>query len=333
MGFARVTSDASVSASFNSSGGIVSARRIGTGQYEVGFRDLGAIGGHAAQGNVQVVAEGTNNLRCQFRGTAIGISQFVYVDCHAPDASFANAAFSVLFYRAPMPAPSSRPANHAYTFVEANGSIPSNGWDYNSSGVHNTIVKTGIGRYEVHITNGTAINASVMVTPADAAQPGNVCSVVSWSAGRVRVECRSPAGVLEDTRFSFSFATSGPTIDQQGAHAWFDGSRAHPTYSAANGKYSYCSPASIVASRVGSLTTVTVSGDLGSWDGTPFLHVPFASPYGSAGYCKIESSTSAGAAPAWTGTSMVRCYAPNGSMIAAPRFTFTDITSEAAGPC
>jgi hypothetical protein len=232
-----------------------------------------------------------------------------------------------------MPAPSTRVANHAYMLVLEDGSFPSNGWDYNSSGVHNSVVRTSVGRYRVNIANSSPINASVMLTPAGPDQPGNVCGVMGWSAGRVTVECRDPAGALEDTRFSLSYTVSGPTIDQQGAHAWFDGTRASPSYSAANGKYSYCSPATITASRTGPLTTVTVSGDLGSWDGSPFLHAPFVSRYGAAGYCKIESATSSGAAPSWTGTSTVRCYGPDGTVVTSPKFTFTDVTSEAAGPC
>ncbi len=59
----------------------------------------------------------------------------------------------------------------------------------------------------------------------------------------------------------------------------------------------------------------------------------FASKYGAAGYCKIESSTASGAAPSWTGTTRVRCYDATGTVVATPKFTFTDVTNNPSGPC
>ena len=337
MGFARVAADGAVTARFSSAGGTVSATRYATGRYYINFVGLGTSPISPYAGNVQIVAEGANNLRCNLPGTLIlsDVSR-VYVDCVAPDASFADAAFSVLYYRAIMPAPNSIPTYAAYTIVWANGTLYQNlGWeyDYNSSGVHNTVARVATGVYRVNITNGSAVNASVMVTPADQAHPGNVCSVLSWSAGRVWVECRDRTSTLADTTFSLSYSTSGPTVDQQGAHAWFNGSVAHASYSAALGRMTTCSPASIAAYPVGSRAGVTVSGDLGSWDAAPFVHLPFASKYGSAGYCKVESTATSGVAPSWAATSVIRCYNPDGSVVATPLFTFTAVTNEVTGPC
>lgn len=66
-----------------------------------------------------------------------------------------------------------------------------------------------------------------MLTPADRDQPGNVCAVTYWTSGTIYVECRDRTGAYEDTGFSISYAVSGPTIDQQGAHAWFNGTAIH----------------------------------------------------------------------------------------------------------
>jgi hypothetical protein len=336
MGFARVASTGVVGDSFNSeSGGTVFATRSSAGRYRVNFTLLATSSiEDSSLGNVQVVAEGTDNVRCQLDGTTTSFPTLtVHVDCHAADSTFADSAFAVLFYRYVMPAPNSFVANHAYTMIDRDGTIPTPRVDYNSSGTHNSATRTGVGSYTVTIPNALSVNASVMVTAADYPQPGNVCSVTFWGAGSIQIQCRDRFGNLDDTRFSLSYAVSGPTHDQQGAHAWFNGAFAHTTYSAAYGMYSWCSPASVSAGRSGSLATVVVSGDLGSWDATPFVHVPFASTYGSAGYCKIESSTSSGAAPSWTGTSTVRCYSATGAVAAQPMFTFTDVTNNPAGPC
>jgi len=78
---------------------------------------------------------------------------------------------------------------------------------------------------------------------------------------------------------------------REGGHAWFDGTSASPPFSDALGKVEGCSPASVTGSRVGTLATVVVAGDLGPWDATPFVRASFASSYGMAGYCKVASES------------------------------------------
>ena len=334
LGFARVTAAAGVVTSFNKGGGTVTATRTSAGTYRVDFPGLGSTAfGDAWFGNAQIVAEGTNSVRCQLDSVvSVAPALTVLVDCFAATGARADTAFAVEYHRYAMPAPNSRPAYHAYSLVAYNGHV-ANLLDYNASGVHNSVARTAAGRYTVNITNATALNASIMLTPADRDQPGNVCAVTYWTSGTIYVECRDRTGAYEDTGFSISYAVSGPTIDQQGAHAWFNGIVASPTYSAALGKVSWCSPASVTGSRSGSLATMVVSGDLGSWDAAPFVHTGFASKYGSAGYCKVESSTASGSAPSWTGTTTVRCYDPAGAVVATPQFTFTDVTNNPTGPC
>lgn len=337
MGFARATGTGGLVSSFNSAGGTVTVSRLDEGTYRVDFPGLGSSStADGAHGNTQIVAEGTSNVRCQFNSSGGTPNLFVLLDCYAPDSARADSAFAVLYYRYAMPAPSAHPANHAYSLVSSLG-VVSPSLDYNASGVHNTVTQPGVGRYTVNIPNALAINASVMVTPSGFFEPGNVCSVSSWSSDlvsvSVSVECRNPLGNLENTKFSISYAVSGPTLDQQGAHAWFNGTSASSTYSAALGKVSYCSPASVTGTRSGSLATMVVSGDLGSWDSGPFVRASFVSKYGTAGYCKVESASSAGTAPSSTGTTTVRCYSATGTVIATPVFTFTHATNNASGPC
>jgi hypothetical protein len=339
MGFARIamgpTGNAILGSSFNSAlSGTALVTTAGTGgSYSVTFNSLGiasAVGGDG--GNVQVTAEGTSNVRCRIINWGGAPNLVVNVQCNAPDGSFAATPFAVGFYRKTMPAPTGFPANSAYVWVTAAGTTFAS-WNYNSSGVANTVVTTPPGNYHIIIPNATFLNASVMVTPYGGAMPGNVCSIVTWGAGFADIECRNRLGALADTAFSFSYSTSGPAPSQQGGHARFDGTTVLAGFSRADGKISVCSPASVTGSRTGSLATIFVAGDLGPWDASPFVRASFVSPRGAAGYCKVESLTAAGAPPMSVGTTTVRCYTATGVVDVVPEFTFTHETSDASGPC
>lgn len=261
----------------------------------------------------------------------------VSVQCSTPGGTVTASAFSVLYFRYAMP-PSTNmlSTTAAYMWRPAGATGVAAGqpfWDYNSTGTHNTVSGSG-GSYSITIPGATANNASMMVTSyGGTAATGAVCSIVGWGMPSVSIECRDAANHLVDSAFSFSYSTTGPARSQQGAHAWFDGSAANTSYSAALGKVEGCSAASVTGSRAGSLVTLVVSGDLGSWDATPFLRASFASGYGAASYCKVESLTASGAAPSSTATTTLRCYDPTGAVIATPQLTFTHATSDAAGPC
>jgi hypothetical protein len=337
MGFARVGDTGAVAVAFDSASTSPSPVAVShsTGSYTVTFANLAAASlTDATGGDVQLTAEGTTSVRCRVLGWGGSPDLSVSVQCTQPGGALADSGFTVLFYRDTMPAPNSFPSGAAYSWVTAMGGVSAL-YDYNASGTHNTVTKT-TGRYTLTIPGAQAVNASMMVTPYGGTGAGAVCSIVSWGAGSssavVNVECRDAANQLADSAFSFSYATTGPTLDQQGAHAWFNGSIAHPTYSAALGKIEGCSPATVTGSP-GSVVTMTVSGDLGSWDASPFLRASLASKYGAAGYCKVESLTASGVAPSSTATTTLRCYDPTGAAIPSPQLTFTHVTSDAAGPC
>jgi hypothetical protein len=332
MGFARITEGGGVGPS-----SVPVSVTHSTGSYFVTFSGLAAASlTDATGGNVQLTAEGTSNVRCRVLNWGGSPDLSVSVQCNQPGGALADSGFAVLFYRGTMPAPTSFPAGAAYSWVTAAGGV-SPIYDYNASGAHNTVTKT-TGSYTLTIPGATAVNASMMVTPYSGSGAGAACSIVNWFAASspsrviVNIACRDTANQPIDSAFSFSYATTGPTIDQQGAHAWFDGSAANPGWSAALGKIEGCSPASVTATA-GSPVIVTVSGDLGSWDTSPFLRASLASKYGAAGYCKVESLTASGVAPNSTAITKLRCYDPTGAAIASPLFTFTHLTSDAAGPC
>jgi hypothetical protein len=330
MGFARVTAGGGLVAQFTSTGGAVTVSHGATGVYGVTFPGLGDP---VSGGNVQIAAEGTGTARCRVSSWGGSPNLTASVRCTSPTGTLTDTPFAALFHRYTMPAPNSWPINAAYAYVTSSGSISST-WDYNSSGTHNTATKTGAGAYTVNLAGATVPqNASMMVTSYGGIDPGALCSISSWGGNHVYVSCVSSTGAAVDSAFSFSYATSGPTLDQQGGHAWFDGATTPAGYRAALGKVSWCSPASVTGSRAGALATVTVSGDLGPWDGDVFRRASFVTNYGSAGYCKVESLSATGAAPASNGITTVRCYTPAGAPIAVPRFTLTHVTSDATGPC
>ena len=338
MGFARIDAAGGVVNAFDSLSASPTPVSVthSPGAYAVTFANLAAPSPltDATGGNVQVTAEGTNNTRCRIINWGGTPNLTVNVQCNLTDGTLADSPFAVLFYRNTMPAPSGGRASAAYSWVTAAGAI-SPFWDYNDSGVHNTVTKT-TGFYHLTLSNALPINASMMVTPYGGSAPGAACSITSWAPGGtnivVNIECRNNVNQLVDSAFSFSYASTGPTFEQQGAHAWFDGTGASPTYSAALGKLISCSPASVTGSP-GAVVTMTVSGDLGSWDSSPFLRASFSSKYGSAGYCKVESLTVSGAPPSTTAETKIHCYDATGASVASPRLTFTHVTSDAAGPC
>ncbi|TMQ04685.1 MAG: hypothetical protein E6J90_23515 [Deltaproteobacteria bacterium] len=337
MGFARITpagSGCRVATGFDSASNLSSAVTVSCtpGHYAVNFAGLGTTSGADGDGGqAQVTAEGTDNTRCRVMSWGGSTNLTVNVECNTPGGTAADSPFAVLYYRSTQPSSNTQPANAAYTWRPAGGAFWPY-WDYNSSGTHNSVTTLATGQYRVTIPHATFINASMMVTAYNGTSGGAVCGILGWGSGYADVECRNSSNQLVDSGFSFSYATTGPTIDQQGAHAWFNGTSADPSYSAALGKVT-CSPASVTGSRSGSLVTIIVSGDLGSWDASPFLRASLSSGYGGANYCKVETLTVSGVAPNSTATTTLRCYDAAGTEIAAPRLTFTHVTSDASGPC
>jgi hypothetical protein len=314
----------------------------GAGNYTVTLPGMGTIGNaDATGGHVQLTAEGTGNARCRilsWLSPLLSSDLNVSVQCTTPAGALAASGFAVLYFRYNMPSPSTFATSAAYLWRPENGA-PALHYDYNSSGTHNTFSGSN-GSYSVLVPHASAVNASMMVSSyGGSAVAGPVCSIVSWSTVAspvpgvsAGIECRNTANQLVETAFTFSYSTTGPAQWQQGAHAWFNGSVASPMYSSALGKVEGCSAASVTGSG-GTVVTMTVSGDLGSWDASPLLRASFASRYGAAGYCKVESLTTSGVAPSSTATTALRCYDATGAVVAAPRLTFTHATSDAAGPC
>lgn len=335
MGFARVRADGVILEQLNSASAASATvtHTPGSGLYTMSFPGLAS----GFNGHVQITAEGTGNHRCRSMGwSPSGTTQQMTVQCNLAGGAVADAAFAVLFFRYQQPTTLTDFATAAYLWVTggASPSAPA-GYNYNASGRLNTVVRNGAGNYTVTIPKGSAFNASMMVTAYNGSG-APFCQIGNWGSSTdttINVRCWNTAGVAADSDFALSYSTTGPTMSQQGAHAWFDGTSASSFYSAALGRIMGCSSASVTGSRSGNLASVVVQGDMGPFDASPFQRASFVNGYGSTPKsCKVESRTASSSGSNSTSTSTVRCYDGAGAEV-VPVFTFTEATSEAAGPC
>jgi hypothetical protein len=332
LGFARVTATGALVTSFDSTTTVwaTTAHAAGTGRYTVTFPGLAAN-----DGNAQVTAEGDGSERCRLVGwyPSAGNEQ-VTVQCSTPSGAPADSAFAVSFFRYAFPTTTNTfPTEVAYSWV-SNGAA-STWYDHNSSGHHNVVTPGPAGTYTVFIPQASYQNASVMVSAYGGAS-ANFCQVGGWypaSGGtNLTVYCFDPSGAPANSDFAFWYSLTGPTMDQQGAHAWFSGGAPSASYSSGMGKYD-CDSVAITGSVASGVATVNVSGDLGTWDANPYRRASFVVGYGYAPtYCKVPSMSAWGAAPSSTSSTQVRCYSATGTPV-TPTFTFTELTSDAAGPC
>lgn len=343
MGFARVSAAGAVlvaptensgpsPVAFNSSGNAVTTARTGVGTYTIGFAGLAAPAGAGQGGNVQVAAEGGSNVRCRVASwNSAGVS--ISVQCEQPGGALADSPFAVLFVRNGMPAVNSLPTSSAYAWVDTIGRAPS-AYNYNSSGQANTAARVS-GRTVVHVPGAISGNASILVSTYSGAA---ICGVAGWGVALgggvdITVDCRTSANAQVFSAFTVSYATSGPAPGQQSAHTWFNGTGAEPSLTAALGKVSGCSPASVSVVTAGALTNVIVDGDYGAWDSSAFLRVSFAPGYAIGSYCKVETLSVTRIAGVPRAITAIRCYDATGAVIAAPWFPFTHLTSDGSGPC
>jgi hypothetical protein len=76
-----------------------------------------------------------------------------------------------------------------------------------------------------------------------------------------------------------------------------------------------------------------VQGELSAFDGGAFPRASFVNGYGSSPKsCKAESRTVSSGGGSSTSITKVRCYDGAGVEV-VPVFTFTEVTSDAQGPC
>jgi hypothetical protein len=194
--------------SFNSTGGGIHIRRLGTGRYRVTFFGLGSF---ATQGTVDVTAEGLQPEQCtvvSWGPDSTHANLLVNVDCFKVTGAALDSFFMAAFT-------SGGSTTGTTDFVWANnptkGSYtPELAYQFNSSGGTNTIKHLGTGRYKVLLPGPVVADGTVKVTAYGSI--ANFCQVDEWldmSPGQnVFVDCFSPAGTPVNNKFTMTFTAS-----------------------------------------------------------------------------------------------------------------------------
>jgi hypothetical protein len=189
----------------SSSGAFNTVTRTAVGVYTVRF-----VGAGGAGGMVNVTAWGSLNTNCKvsFWG-ASGNDETATVRCFT-GAGVATDAFFSASYAAPKQNPGD------IGFVWANNATsaaytPSLGFQFNSSGATNTIVRSGVGNYLVYLPwLGNAASGHVKVTAYGS--DSNICKVGWWGQqGGLRiinVLCYTAAGVAADSLYTLTYVSS-----------------------------------------------------------------------------------------------------------------------------
>ena len=202
----------------NSSGASNTITRSSAGVYSVKFPNLGTPGG-----TVDVTAYGATGHMCKVAGWgSAGSDLFVSVRCFTTAGVAADATFTAAFTK-----PVQNPGEIGYVFADQPSNpayTPSLSYQFNSSGVVNTITRSGVGTYRVYLPwLGAAPNGHVKVTAYGS--DSNFCKVSGWSQiGGVRtvnVLCFTAAGAPVDTYYTMSYVNSISVLGVNGAAAGY----------------------------------------------------------------------------------------------------------------
>lgn len=305
------TFTASSSYSRSSSGLSNTITQLGTGAYRVDFPGIG----NEIGGNVQVTAYGGGSERCKVASwQSSGTTLQVFVNCFTSAGAPTNTLFTASYVRRPVTALccgaagaylwANQPSTASYT--------PSTTYQWNSTGVNNTITRTGVGTYTANLPGMSFVGGTVEVTAYGSGSAH--CKVVSWFTTSVNVACFTAAGAPTDSLFTLNYDNKlSPNGGPSFAYAWADQpSTASYTPSAT---YQFGALASECSSFVGPITIQRTSV------GRYAVQIPTLSPtgsnvkvtaYGSAGEaCKVVGWFGSG-----TGTEVdVACFDAAGAAV------------------
>lgn len=305
------TFTASAPYSRSSSGSANTITQTGTGTYRVDFPGIG----NEIGGNVQVTAYGSGSERCKVGSwQSSGTTLQVFVNCFSSAGAATNTLFTAAYVRRPVTAFCCGAAG-AYLWANqpSTGSYtPSTTYQWNSTGVNNTITRTAVGRYTANLPGMNFVGGTVEVTAYGAGSAH--CKVVSWGGTSVNVACFTAAGAPVDSFFTLNYdnrvsPNGGPSF----AYAWAD-QPATASYTP-SATYQYGALASECTSFAGPITIQRTSV------GRYAVQIPTLSPtgsnvqvtaYGSGGEsCKVVGWGGSG-----TGTQVsVACFNAAGAAV------------------
>jgi len=197
--------DPSALYSFNSTGAVNHVVRVGPGEYEVQFPNLGTSGGVS---HVSAYGQTANTCQVGYRYWS-GDALFLHVYCFA-GAVPADTAYTATFSNRPTTADS------AYLFADQStvaAYTPNPNYQFNSTGGLSTVTRLGVGHYRIDVPG--------VIGPGDVQVSGYGstvarCTVASWSGlawpgyGRVIfVWCTDATNTAADERFMVTTAGTG----------------------------------------------------------------------------------------------------------------------------
>ena len=273
-----------------------SIQHIATGRYYITFPGVG----NAWNGNLQVAAYGTDNIRCKIRSAASVLTTgTAYVDCHAPNGAAADSRFAVSYVRNGSPTGIGKGA-YVTTTDEGSGVVPIvNQW--NSSGEPNSVEKLATGRYRVRMPGQAPRPRGGTVQVTAVGSSSDDCKVASWGVStdgkgiNAEVRCFDTTGAASDSLFSLAYSTTVVAGGFSGGHVWANDSTASQYSPSSSYEYTQIAGTGELAA---STTAIHVStgvyqvqypalSDTGS--------TALVTAYGSSSdYCKLSSWTENG---------------------------------------
>lgn len=286
--------------------GLVRVAWTDVGRARVTFEGLPDTEG----GNVQVVAFGTDNVRCKVESwwPLNGVSAFVF--CHHPDGTPVSTRFVISFSNA-----NGRGNGHLWWSDPQGSGRPS---EHYASDDNFWVERVGTGLYDVTTPGLVSWGGNAHVT-AYGSGP-EYCNIQGWwnngNDTTTRVACFDTAGVTADSMFSFRFLgyylSTGRTLSYTWANDIFSTNYTPNTLYQDVGT---CQPPTAPGPLVCNQGTDNRAGSLGGgkyWvsyknSGNNPTTV-LITAYGQNGYCK-----SAGWEVSPAGKAFVNCFSPSGA--------------------
>jgi len=152
-----------------------------------------------------------------------GTTQNVNVRCFTPAGALADSTFTASFLRA---VANLGPIGYVWADqISAASYSPSSTYSFNSAGGANTITRSAVGAYQVHLPGLGQSNGNVKVTAYGSGS--ELCKVSSWGPSGttqlVNVRCFTTGGAPVDTRFTMTYARNSGVIGIPGTqtgYAW-----------------------------------------------------------------------------------------------------------------
>jgi hypothetical protein len=197
--------------SYNSSGGAISAGRIGVGSYAISFAGL-----TLDRGTIQVTGYGSSAGHCALSSWT---SSQVFVRCYDGAGAAADGQYTIVITLPNVPsvartvayATASNPTATSYQ-------ITAGRLAYNAAGGPIVASRAARGVYQITFGDMNLGGGDVQVTAYDDATH---CNIQSWSTGLVNVRCFDATGAPADSKYTVSAHQLGAGTEAETiAYAW-----------------------------------------------------------------------------------------------------------------